>query len=225
MNLEPIVQSEGSQKESEVVQSCLTLCDPMDCSLPGSSIHGIFQAKNTGVGCHFLLQEIFPTQWLNLGLLHCRQTLYCLSHQGSNTSERERQILYINACVWDLGRWYWGTYLQGSSGDASVENRFVDTVWEEEGGTNWKNSMERYITICKIESGNLLGNRELNSVLCDNLDLWDGKEVGGRFKKEGTYVYQWLIHVDIWQKPAQYYTANIINTIFLNVPFIVFQFL
>jgi len=55
--------------------------------------------------------------------------------------------------------------LQGSSGDASVENRFVDTVWEEEGGTNWKNNMERYITICKIESGNLLGNTE-NSTQC-----------------------------------------------------------
>ena len=44
-----------------------------------------FSGKNTGVGCHFLLQEIFPTQGLNLGLLHCRQTLYHLSHQGSQT--------------------------------------------------------------------------------------------------------------------------------------------
>jgi len=34
----------GKEKESEVTQSCLTLCDPMDCSLPGSSVHGIFQA-------------------------------------------------------------------------------------------------------------------------------------------------------------------------------------
>ena len=42
----------------------------------------IFPGKHTGVGCHFLLQEIFPTQGLNPGLLHCRQTLYCLSHQG-----------------------------------------------------------------------------------------------------------------------------------------------
>ena len=54
----------------------------MDCSLPGSSVHGIFQAI-TGVGCHCLLQRIFPTQRLNLGLPHCRQTLYRLSHQGS----------------------------------------------------------------------------------------------------------------------------------------------
>ena len=35
----------GRKKESEVTQLCLTLCDPMDCSLPGSSIHGIFQAR------------------------------------------------------------------------------------------------------------------------------------------------------------------------------------
>ena len=62
-------EQEGNfrESESEVAQSCLTLCDPMDCSLPGSSVHGIFPGKNIGVGCHFLLQEIFPTQGLNLG--------------------------------------------------------------------------------------------------------------------------------------------------------------
>ena len=43
-------------------QSCTTLCDPMDSSPPGSSVHGILQA--TGVGCHFLLQGIFLTQGL-----------------------------------------------------------------------------------------------------------------------------------------------------------------
>ena len=42
-----------------------------------------FPGGSTGVGCHFLLQGIFPTQGLNLGLPHCRQTLYPLSHQGS----------------------------------------------------------------------------------------------------------------------------------------------
>ena len=70
-------------EESEVAQSCLTLCNPMNCSLPRFSIHGIFPGNNTGVGCHFLLQGIFLTQGLNPGLLYCRQTLYCLSHQGS----------------------------------------------------------------------------------------------------------------------------------------------
>ena len=106
------------KSESEVAQLCPTLSDPMDCSLPASSIHGILQArvlewgatafsasshatfqynlcfqptrlfcpwnspgKNTGVGCHFLLQWIFPAQGLNTDLLHFRQILYCLSHQ------------------------------------------------------------------------------------------------------------------------------------------------
>ena len=59
--------------ESEVTQSCPTFCDPMDRNLPGSSVHGIFQAKVLRVGCHFLLQGIFPTQQSNPGLLHCRQ--------------------------------------------------------------------------------------------------------------------------------------------------------
>ena len=40
-----------------------------------------FPGKSTGVGCHFLLQGIFPTQGSNPGLSHCRQTLYRLSHQ------------------------------------------------------------------------------------------------------------------------------------------------
>ena len=64
-------------------QSCLTLCNPMDCSLPGSSVHGDSPGKNTGVGCHALLQGIFPTQGSNPGLPHCRQILYQLSRKGS----------------------------------------------------------------------------------------------------------------------------------------------
>ena len=62
--------------ESEVTQSCLTLCDPMDCSWWD------FPGKSTGVGCHFLFQGIFPIQGLDLGLPHCRQTLSHLSQQG-----------------------------------------------------------------------------------------------------------------------------------------------
>ena len=47
----------------------------MDCSLTRLLRQWDFPGKNTGVGCHFLLQEIFPTQGLNPGLLHCRQRL------------------------------------------------------------------------------------------------------------------------------------------------------
>ena len=67
-----------------VTQSRPILCHPMDCSSPGSSVHGILQEIILEwVGCHSLLQGIFPTQGSNLGLLHCRQILHCLSHQGS----------------------------------------------------------------------------------------------------------------------------------------------
>ena len=55
----------------------------MDCSSPGSSTHGSLQATNTGGGCYALLQGVFPTQGSNLGLPHCGQTPYPLSHQGS----------------------------------------------------------------------------------------------------------------------------------------------
>ena len=51
-------------------QSCPTLCNPWAvCSLPGSSVHGDSPGKNTRVGCHALLQGIFPTQGLNLHLM------------------------------------------------------------------------------------------------------------------------------------------------------------
>ena len=68
---------------SLVAQSCPTLCDPMNCSQPGFSVHGDSPGKNTGVGCCFLLQGIFPTQESSRGHLHCRQILYQLSYQGS----------------------------------------------------------------------------------------------------------------------------------------------
>ena len=56
----------------KVAQSCMTLCDSMDS--PG---------QNARVGSLSPLQQIFPTQELNQGLLHCRQILYQLSYQGS----------------------------------------------------------------------------------------------------------------------------------------------
>ena len=66
-----------------VAQLCLTLCDPVDCSPPGSSVHGDSPGEDTGVGWHALLQGIFPTQGLNQGLPHCKWILYRLSHQRS----------------------------------------------------------------------------------------------------------------------------------------------
>ena len=65
----------------ESLQSCPTVCDPADCSPPGSSCDS--PGKNTVVSCHALLQGIFPTQGSKPGLLHCRQILYHLKHQGN----------------------------------------------------------------------------------------------------------------------------------------------
>ena len=68
---------------SHSVSKCLTLCNPMDCSPPGSSVLGESPGKKTGVDYHARLQGIFPTQVSNPRLPHYRQILYCLSHQGS----------------------------------------------------------------------------------------------------------------------------------------------
>ena len=57
---------------------------PHVCSLPDSIVHGIFPGMNTGVGCHFLFQGIFLIQESNPGLLHCRQIIYPLSHEGTS---------------------------------------------------------------------------------------------------------------------------------------------
>ena len=69
-----------------VAQSCPALCDPTECSPPGSSLHGDSPGQNTGVGCQALLQGIFRTQGSNPGLAHCRRILYRLSHRGSRST-------------------------------------------------------------------------------------------------------------------------------------------
>ena len=76
-----------------VSQLCPTHCNQMDYSLPGSSIREILHVKTLRVGSHSLLQGIFLTQGWNPSLLHCRQVLYCLSHQGSPREAKLDSIL------------------------------------------------------------------------------------------------------------------------------------
>ena len=70
-----LLQCMKVKSQSEVVQSCLTLSDPMDCSLPGSSIHGIFQARVLGWGATaFSVIETKPSSFITIYLwllLHC----------------------------------------------------------------------------------------------------------------------------------------------------------
>ena len=68
---------------AQSLQSCLTLGDPMDCSPPGSSVHGILQARILEwVACPFSRVSSQPRE-SSPGLPDCRQILYQLSHQGS----------------------------------------------------------------------------------------------------------------------------------------------
>ena len=90
------------KKVSEVAQLCPLLWDPMDCSLPGSFLNPWkFPGQNTGVGCHFLLQGIFPTLGLNPGLPHCRHTPYHLSYQGSTCLQRRRHETWVRSLGWE----------------------------------------------------------------------------------------------------------------------------
>ena len=85
-----------------VTQSCPTLCNPMDYSPAGSSVHGINSpGKNTGEGCHALLQGIFSTQGSN-----CTQFLYRLSPQRNikkGTEERNLTEHWVEPLASVLG--------------------------------------------------------------------------------------------------------------------------
>ena len=73
------MHSHGHEKKVLVGQSRPTLFDPTDCSPPGSSVHGIPQARIL----EWVAMPFSRTQESNLGILHCRQILYCLNRQGS----------------------------------------------------------------------------------------------------------------------------------------------
>ena len=69
--------NDSRRSESDVAQSCLSLCNPMDCSLPGSSIHGIFQARVLAwVAISFSRGSSRPRDWTQVSRVSCRQTLY-----------------------------------------------------------------------------------------------------------------------------------------------------
>ena len=62
----------------------------------------------------------------------------------SEISQREKQISYTNAYIWNLEKWYWWSYLQGSKGDTDIKNRLLDTVGEEDGDMIWERSIDTY---------------------------------------------------------------------------------
>ena len=62
-------------------QMCPTICELMDCSLAGSSVHGIFQARNIGVGCHFLLHLLVYSE--------ANRVLHCIKKEYKIQCEKE----------------------------------------------------------------------------------------------------------------------------------------
>ena len=118
--------------------------------------------------------------------------------------------MYCNTYVWNLEKWYWRIYLQGSNGETDIENRPKDMVGgkEGEGEMYGESNMKIYNTMCKIDSQweFAIWLRELKQGLCINLE----GEMGGRFKREGIYVYLWLIHVEVWQKTTKFCKAIIL---------------
>ena len=99
-----------------VTQSCPTLWDSMGYSLPGSSVHGDSPGKNTGVGCHALLQGIFPTQGTNPGLPHCRlfftnwATREAREYWSGGSLSLLQGILPTQKSNWDLLHCRWILY-------------------------------------------------------------------------------------------------------------------
>ena len=93
-----------------IAQSCPTLCDAMDCSPTGSSVHGILQARILRWVAMPFSRGIFQIQESNRGLLHYKQILYHLSHQGGpyawfhphKTLEEHRELLQAEqGCVFN----------------------------------------------------------------------------------------------------------------------------
>ena len=74
-------------------------------------------------------------------------------HTEWSKSEREKQISYINTCMWNLEKWYRCTCLQGRNWDTDVENKHIDTKgakWPDGGGgvMNWEIAIDIYTIIC-----------------------------------------------------------------------------
>ena len=81
------------------VLSPVQLCNPMDCNPPGSYVHGDSLDKNIGVGCHALLQGIFPTQRSNMDLLHCRWFFTIWATREAPVCMCECECVCVCVCV------------------------------------------------------------------------------------------------------------------------------
>ena len=138
--------------------------------------------------------EAFIKRSKEIPLRTCPEPRACYTEWSQ---KQKKQISYINAYVWNLEKWYWWTYLQDRNRDAGIENRLW-TLGEEEDGTNWEMSIDKYTLPCVkyIASGKPPYRcRELSLVLCDDLEGWDGvKNWRGDLRRRGhMYTYGWFM--------------------------------
>ena len=100
-------------------------------------------------------------------------------------------------------------YLQGNNGETDMRIDYGHGERGREGEIYRNSNVETYITICKIDSQQefALWLGKLKQGLHINQEGWDGEEMGRRLKREGIYVYLWLIHVEVWQKTAKFCKA------------------
>ena len=87
-----------------VAHSCLTLCGLMDCSLPGSLVHGILQARILEWVAIPFSRGIFLIQRSNPGLPHCRQILYGLSHQTLNQAPKPYEVVSLIISILQMNK-------------------------------------------------------------------------------------------------------------------------
>ena len=116
MNLEPIIHSEVSQKEKDKYR------------IQFSSVQSLSHV------------QLFATPWTAA----CQASLSITNSWSLLKLMSIESMMPSNTYIWNLERWYWWTYLQGSKGDTDIKKRLMDTVGEGGGGTNWESSIETY---------------------------------------------------------------------------------
>ena len=126
-----------------------------------------------------------------------------------NNSIQEKDKTIINIYTPNIGAPQNRTHLQSSSGDADTEKRLVD---QRRGQTERRACTYTHYQCKQRASGDLpcdTGSSTKCSVTNQRGGM--GWKMGRVLRREGTCVYLWLIHVDVWQKPTQYYKAIVLQ--------------
>ena len=177
-------------KWSEVVQLCPTLCNSMDYSLPGSSVHGIFPGKSTGVGCHLLLQRIKEQRHYFTNKCLCSQSFgFSSSHVWMweldlKKAECQRIDAFKLWCWRRLLRVLWTarrfnqSIIKEISPDYSLEGLMLKLKLQYFGHLMRRiDSLEKTLMLGKIEGGRRRGRQRMRWLdgITDSMDMSLGR--------------------------------------------------